>query len=258
MRRREISPDPAALPSALRPYLGGRIYDTSSSGEARVYFLEDAGLYLKRSGKGALATEAKMTSYFYSLGLSVEVVDYISESEDWLLTVAGRGEDATAPQYLGDGRRLAAVLGEALRTLHDGEYPACPVPNRTADYLKTVEERAALGIFDPSFLPEGLTLPAADALALVREAAPALCSRVLLHGDYCLPNILLEDFRVSGFIDLGGAGIGDRHIDLFWGAWTLAYNLGTDRFREDFFAAYGQDRVDRELLLAVAAAECFG
>ena len=33
-------------------------------------------------------------------------------------------------------------------------------------------------------------------------------------------------------LDLGAAGRGDRHFDLFWGRWSLQYNLKTDRHRE--------------------------
>ena len=80
----------------------------------------------------------------------------------------------------------------------------------------------------------------------------------LLHGDYCLPNILLDDWRFSGFIDLGNGGVGDRHVDLFWGAWTLNFNLKTDEYRERFFDAYGRDKLDPDRLRVVAAAEVFG
>lgn len=86
----------------------------------------------------------------------------------------------------------------------------------------------------------------------------ALQSKVLLHGDYCLPNIILKDWKLSGFIDVGDGGVGDRHIDLFWGIWTLWFNLKTDKYRERFIDAYGRDKVDKSLLKVVAAAEVFG
>ena len=66
---------------------------------------------------------------------------------------------------------------------------------------------------------------------------------------------MLDDFRFSGFIDVGNGGVGDRHIDLFWGAWTLRFNLKTDRYRERFFDAYGADKINKELIRAIAAAE---
>ena len=65
-------------------------------------------------------------------------------------------------------------------------------------------------------------------------------------------------FDAIEFIDLDGAGVGDRHVDLFWGAWTLGFNLGTDKYRERFFDAYGRDAIDAEKLTVIAAAEVFG
>lgn len=52
--------------------------------------------------------------------------------------------------------------------------------------------------------------------------------------------------------------MGDRHVDLFWGAWTLQFNLKTDRYRDYFFDAYGKDRIDAERLRLVSLCELFG
>lgn len=52
----------------------------------------------------------------------------------------------------------------------------------------------------------------------------------LIHGDFCLPNILVNDNGVSGFIDLGDAGIGDPWRDYAWCIWSLEYNLNTKEY----------------------------
>ena len=70
--------------------------------------------------------------------------------------------------------------------------------------------------------------------------------------------IMLDNWNFSGFIDLGAAGIGDRHMDLFWGIWSLGFNLKTDRYRDRFLDAYGREDVEPELLRVVAACEVFG
>ncbi|MCR4682109.1 MAG: phosphotransferase [Clostridiales bacterium] len=94
-----------------------------------------------------------------------------------------------------------------------------------------------------------------------REAEAGLSrlkSDVLIHGDYCLPNIILDGWSFSGFIDTGNGGMGDRHIDVLWGIWTLKFNLGTAKYTDRFIDAYGRDRIDPCLLRRVAAMEMIG
>lgn len=81
---------------------------------------------------------------------------------------------------------------------------------------------------------------------------------VLMHGDYCLPNIMLKDWKLSGFIDLINGGVGDRHIDVLWGIWTLKYNNGTAKYTDRFIDVYGRDLIDKEKLRCIAAMEMFG
>jgi aminoglycoside phosphotransferase len=61
---------------------------------------------------------------------------------------------------------------------------------------------------------------------------------VLVHGDFCLPNVLVQDGRLSGLVDLGGAGLASPEIDLAAGVWTLQYNYGRGLGRA-FLEAYG-------------------
>jgi kanamycin kinase len=61
---------------------------------------------------------------------------------------------------------------------------------------------------------------------------------VLIHGDYCLPNVLVEEDRLSALVDVGGAGLGSPEVDLAAGVWTLQYNFGKG-FASEFLDAYG-------------------
>lgn len=259
MERRPIVADPAAFPEAFRELVAAsRVYDSSCSPEARVWFLDrEEGLYLKTAPRGSLRREADMTAFFCGKGLATEVLRYESLDRDWLLTRAVPGEDCTFRGYLEDPKRLSALLGEKLRMLHEVSTAGCPVTDHTGAYLAAVAEGQARGRFDGSYYHrEGLTEAAAR--STIQEAAPLLKNEVLLHGDYCLPNVMLEDWRFSGFIDLDHGGIGDRHIDLFWGGWSLGFNLGTDEWRDRFLDAYGRDIINEELLRAIGAFEAFG
>ena len=258
MKRTKITIDISDFPAALLPFFAGAaVYDSSSSPEARVYFIDkDGGYYLKTAEKGALSREAELAVYFHSKRLAPQVLSYVSDGRDFLLTERVRGEDMTFRKYLDEPKKLCDKSAELLRSLHEEEFAACPVKDHTARYLATAEANFRKGIYDLSFAPD--FAEAGEAYAYLRSNAHLLKNEVLLHGDYCLPNIMLDGWRFTGFIDVGNGGVGDRHVDLFWGAWTLWFNLKTDEYRTRFFDAYGRDKVDEEKIKIIAAAEVFG
>ena len=261
MKRTLISSLPTEVPSVFLRFLSdARIYDSSCSPEARVYFIEkDGGYYLKTAAKGSLAREAEMTAYFHKKRLGAEVLSYTSEAKDWLLTARVAGEDATHAEFLSHPERLCDVMAEALRALHETDARDCPIQNRMEEYLALADRNFETGNYDKTHFPDSFGYASAEeARAVLNAGRGLLKNEVLLHGDYCLPNIMLKDFKISGFIDVGNGGVGDRHVDLFWGAWTLWFNLGTDRYRDRFLDAYGRDLVDKDKLCVIAAAEVFG
>ena len=259
MIRTPVTVDPESYPAPFRPFLQNtRVFDSSCSTEARVLYLERENCFLKRAPKGSLQAEAQMDAYFHTLGLTAPVLCYHSGTEDLLLTARVAGEDCTHADYLADPVRLCDTIAERLRALHELTAENCPVPDRMQAYFASVRDGIAQDRFDSTFLPVHLrTLTAQKAAELLQDAPALFTSDTLLHGDYCLPNILLDGWDFSGFIDLGNGGIGDRHVDLFWGAWTLGFNLHTEAYRERFFDAYGRDKVDLEKLDLIAVAECF-
>ncbi len=70
---------------------------------------------------------------------------------------------------------------------------------------------------------------------------------VLVHGDYCLPNVLVHEGRLSGVLDVGGATLGRPDVDLAAGVWTLQYNFGEGYARE-FLDAYGWPAMSDEAI----------
>ena len=260
MKRTPLCAIPKAIPEELLKFIDGAdLYDSSCSPEARVYFIDkDDGYYLKIAAAGSLAREAMMNGYFHSLGLGVRVVSYLSGERDYMLTERAVGEDLTHESHLSDPVWLATEMGRLLRRLHETPAGGCPIL-RMPEYLVTVEENYKKGVFDPSFLPkEDKAVTAEEAYAYVMNNAARLRSDTLIHGDFCLPNVIFEKREFSKFIDVGNGGIGDRHVDLFWGAWTLGFNLGTDEYRDLFLDSYGRDLVDESLIRLIAFAECFG
>lgn len=264
MKRTETDISRIELPSEFDALVrGAKIYDSSCSPEARVLFVErDGGYFLKSATARSLKKEAEMTSFFHARGLSAEVLAYISDRDgrDFLLTSRVQGEDLTYKSYLDEPKRLCDTLAETLRYLHSLDAEGCPVTDRMADYFSLAEQNYRNGIFDKELFggEKYKNMSADDAWNIVCEGRALLRSDTLIHGDYCLPNVIFDNWRFSGFIDLGNGGVGDRHVDIFWGAWTLWFNLHTNEYRDRFLDAYGRENIDGEALRIVELAETFG
>ena len=261
MKRTLVEKIDMELPPEIAKFTeGARLFDSSCSPEARVWFVDkDTGYYLKTCGAGTLKREAEMTAYFHKKGLGAEVLHYVSGERDWLITARVNGEDCTHAQYLSDPTRLCDTIATELRKLHETDFADCPIQDRMKDYFALAKENYKTGNYDKSSFPDSFGYRSAEeAWAVLKEGESAIDGRVLIHGDYCLPNIMLDNWKFSKFIDLGNGGVGDRHVDLFWGAWTLWFNLKTDKYRDRFFDAYGRDKVDVEKIKIIAAAEVFG
>ncbi len=260
MNKVPLAQIPEDVPTVLRPLLeNAAVYDSSCSSQAQVLYIEkDAGFFLKTAPKGTLHAEAEMTRYFYSRGLAPEVLDYTSGDRDWLLTVKLAGNDCLNPLYLENPTRLCDTLAACLRLLHSIPTSGCPA-NSTKSNIEAAITNYKTGCYDASHFPDnwGYATPE-EAFAALEIGIPYLKSDVLVHGDYCLPNILLDNWQFSGFIDVGRGGLGDRHIDLFWGIWSLEFNLKTSQYRERFLDAYGREDVEPEKLRTIAALEVFG
>ena len=262
MRRTKIRFDPEHLPKSLRRFIDAAdVYDSSCSDDAKVYYIDrDGGCFLKIAPEGSLETEAAMTAYFHSLGLSAEVLSYCTAGEkDYLITRRIKGEDCLDPLYLADPKRLCDTTATLLRQLHETDAADCPIRDRIETYTANVCRGFDGKHYEPELF-QGLWEFSSfeEALKVAEDGLRALRADTLIHGDYCLPNILLSDWRLAGFIDLGSSGISDRHIDILWGIWTLKYNLGTTALTDRFLDAYGRDRIDIEKLRLIAAMEMIG
>ncbi len=95
----------------------------------------------------------------------------------------------------------------------------------------------------PSYLkdPNRLVSLLAEALHIFHSLptegcpSPAVCNKpynTVIHGDFCLPNILLHRSRVNGFVDLGQVKVGDPWEDYAWCLWSLEYNLKTNAYNQ--------------------------
>ena len=260
MKRTKINLDFQAFPQKIGAFLAGAdIYNSSCSNLSKVYYIDkEQGYFLKIADAGFLKSEQLMHKYFHSLGLTTPVVLYKTiDNKDYLITEPVQGEDCT--HYISEPERLCDTIAVNLRMLHNQPFADCPIQNRITDYVNSVFNGYSKGKYEYDLFKGLWEFPSVQfAWEAAKEGQQSLESNVLIHGDYCLPNIVLNNWKLSGFIDLIKAGVGDRHIDVLWGIWTLKFNLGTAKYTDRFIDAYGRDMIDKEKLRCIAAMEMFG
>jgi kanamycin kinase len=247
MLKRPVELPLDTLPLALQTMLSdAKIYDSSCSASAQTYLIEKSNsFFLKIAPLGCLTREEAMYNFLAAHHLSPAASLYVQDAEkDYLITQALDGEDGIAPEHLQNPERLAQVFGQSLHQLHSLPTIGCPYPNRMAEMAVEINEKRFSSPGDLEILSEGK----AAAWQKYQSMQHLAQNDAVLHGDYCLPNIVLKNFQFQGFLDLGYGGVGDRHYDLWWGIWTLWYNLKTHHYRDAFTEAYGRERIDPDRL----------
>ena len=257
MKAEKISLPLAQFPEQIRTYLeGANFYDSSSHSAASVFYA-DTGYYLKIDQKGQLAQEATLAKWFEKQGLGVPVIHYLAADKDYLLTKEAEGKDALA--FLQQPEELCQTMAAALRKLHSLQLQHFPIQHRLQLYKEQAEHNYRKGCFyQKALLPQFHISSREEAYQLIQEQGELLTADALVHGDACLPNFILKDaVTFSCFIDVGLAGLSDRHIDLYWAIWSLTYNLSDPQYAELFLDYYGRKDVDTDKLRLIAAFEAF-
>jgi aminoglycoside phosphotransferase len=143
-------------------------------------------------------------------------------------------------------RRIATLLAESLKVIHAVDAAGCPF-DQNIDVLLAIAHRRLIAnqVNEDDFDPVHQGRPASDLYAELLATRPTDATPIFAHGDYCLPNVLVDPDRLtlSGFIDWGGAGISDRYLDLALAARSITFNLGA-AWVSPFFAAYGLAEFD--------------
>lgn len=216
-------------------------------------------VYLKSqriaSSRRPLFDEAERLGWMHAVGLPVPAVLQYHEwkGQEYLLLTAISGTSASAPSASDRRGALVAALAAGLHTLHATNISACPFDQSRRIRVADAKGRLEAGLVRESdFDATHHGRSARDLFAELVAAEPGDEARAFTHGDYCLPNVILEDdgaggYRVSGLVDCGNAGVADPYQDLALCARSIASNLGPELVPA-LFARYGLERVDEAKL----------
>lgn len=206
------------LPENLEIMLAGQPFAVETAGlsAAEVRLYPDCVLKIEpRTEKSAAQTG--MLKWLHGRLPVPEVLCCETDAENQFLLMSRiRGARACSAYYLERPALLAKLLAQTLHQLWETDVTGCPCVRTLDDALAAGAERVRQHQVDTSdpeiFGDDGFYSPTKLLHWLEQnrpEPVPALS-----HGDFCLPNILLDGESVSGLIDLGDTCVFDKWYDI--------------------------------------------
>ncbi len=240
------------LPASLGPLLAG--YDwqrvTIGATSARTYHLSrqgSPGLYLKIDRPpGSELTAEKDVLQWLSAKLSVPRALALDSDagNEYLLMSEIPGLNAVDAAAGITGVALVKLLASGLRLVHAVPAAHCPFDRSLDIQIAAASHNVEQGLVDESrFDQNRIGRTALDLLSDLTRLRPSSEDLAFTHGDYCLPNVIIDHDKISGFVDLSRAGIGDRYRDIALAVRSIKRNLGPG-FENTFFEAYGLGEPD--------------
>ena len=244
------------LPTELHSLFFKYDWESVAIGRSGVHvFALDEG-YIKISHQGRifrdelLAEKERLT--WLQGHLPVPEVYFYEQTPNYeylfLSTIAGT--IACEPIFAEKLPRLIQILAEALHMVHSLPITNCPFQQDISARLLAIKRLIASGRLDTEqFLARHQDLSPQDWYAQLEKLRPPTETLVFTHGDFCLPNILIDPqkMEISGLIDWGHAGIADYHQDLVDTCWSLGHNFSPD-WIPTLQATYGQQLIDPKKL----------
>jgi len=210
-----------------------------------------SGMYLKTqavSERFSFAHEVQVLRWLDKKLPVPEVIEYVIDSgREYLLLTEISGENCVEAMGILEHKEIVFLLAKGLRVMHSVDISACPFDERIDKKLKSAEYNVDNNLVNESDFDEerlGI-MTSKEILSTLQNTRQPENNLVFAHGDYCLPNILIQDNKVNGFIDLDRAGVSDRYNDLAIASRSIQYNLGGD-YEQLFFEYYGVEDVDKE------------
>jgi kanamycin kinase/aminoglycoside 3'-phosphotransferase-2 len=237
-----------SLPEAVTRAISGYTWRQNNIGlsPARVFRLDAANrksLYLKISPRtlahSLLQEKIKLEWLDKRLPAPEVLLFHVDENADYLLLSAISGTDASDDSLKDDIPRLIEQLTVGLKTIHALPIENCPFDERNASKIELIEKLVESNSVDEDDFDDiHLGKTAAELFRKVLDAPSFDEDLVFTHGDYCVPNVILDNRRLNGFVDWGNAGIADRFQDLALLSRSIIANFGK-AYEKTVFEAYG-------------------
>lgn len=239
-----------SLPESLRRVLPAARWEPMTGGESGAGVWRSFRYVVKVQERGGrpvstLLQERECLRWFAGRVPVPGVVGYeATATHEYLAMTRLPGLPMSDPDALLHPERVVDLLARALRELHALPVRECPFNMTLPVTLRLAREQVEAGKVDEDdFDDERRGWSAAQVFGELVRTRPAREDVVVTHGDACLPNFILNGEYVEGLIDVGRAGLADRHADLALTHRSLIRNLDQEHAKR-FLDLYGRELVD--------------
>lgn len=254
MLRRVSLPDALTLPESLRRVLPAARWEQVTLGKSGAGVWRSTRHVVKVQTRATapvstLQQERERLRFFAGRVPVPRVIAYeVAGDTEYLAMTRVPGIPMSDPDATLHPERVVTLLARALRELHALPLRDCPF-NMTLPYtLHLAHERVEAGVVDEADFDAGRQ--GRSAVSVFNELArsrPGTEDLVVTHGDACLPNFIINGEFVEGLVDVGRAGLADRHADLALAWRSTRYNLG-EACAGMFLDLYGRALVNEQKL----------
>lgn len=223
--------DEINLPDKISELINGKegSIDRIGMSESTVIAYDDMVLKIEKFNEKTAETVSMMKWLDGKIPVPKVIAYETFDGKSYLLMSRIMGKMSCDKYYLEHPDELIELLVQGLKMLWNVDISDC---NRVRDLETELQEaryRVENNLVDlertePETFGEGGFESPVQLLEWLEENKPA-CEPVLSHGDFCLPNIFLKNGKVSGFIDLGDTGIGDKWRDISLCYRSLKHNF---------------------------------
>lgn len=219
------------IPDAIKSMIGDVPYtlDTVGLSQSKVLMFPDMVLKVEKYSKNADKTLQIMKWLDGKVPVPKVFYCEVCGEYQYLLMSKAEGRMSCDSYYLERPNELLDLLAEALEMLWSVDIADCPRCRDLDTELEEARYRVEHGFVnvdhaEPETFGENGFKGPMELLSWLENNKPPI-EPVLSHGDFCLPNIYLNNGNISGFIDLGDMGIADRWRDISLCYRSLKHNF---------------------------------
>jgi len=208
------------IPENIRKFISDKAYKTDTTGisQSEVIIFGDMVLKTEIYTSDTDSTIQMIKWLQNRLPVPEIICHEVCEDKSYTLMSRVKGRMSCDVYHMEQAEETVALLAEGLKMLWSADISDCPRTLTFADDLKTARYHVENDMIDMqatdyNLLKENGFNDVSQLLPWLEKNVPEN-DMVLSHGDYCMPNVLIEDGKISGFIDLGECAVSDRWKDI--------------------------------------------